>query len=73
MDPQSRAGAVEEDADTTMHRFDMGERCPESAEEVTGMSPIRLLGNIESVIQRYPWPTLLVGIGICYLVARQMR
>ena len=73
MDPQSRAGVVEEDADTTMHRFDMGERFPEIAEEVTGISPIRLLGNLESVIQRYPWPTLLVGIGIGYLVARQMR
>jgi hypothetical protein len=32
-----------------------------------------VLGNMESVIQQYPWPTLLLGIGIGYLAARRVR
>ena len=32
-----------------------------------------LLDNIESVIQRYPWPTLLLGMGIGYLLAQRVR
>ena len=32
-----------------------------------------VLGDMESVIQRYPWPTLLLGIGIGYLAARRVR
>lgn len=32
-----------------------------------------LLHNIESVIQRYPWPTVLLGMGIGYLVAQRVR
>jgi len=32
-----------------------------------------LLDNIESVIQRHPWPTLLLGIGIGYLLAQRVR
>lgn len=31
------------------------------------------LDNIESVIQRYPWPTLLLGMGIGYLLAQRVR
>ena len=73
MDPQYRAGSVEENSDTMTPGSGMGERFPEIADEVTEVSPIRLLGNIESVIQRYPWPTLLVGIGIGYLLARRLR
>jgi hypothetical protein len=33
----------------------------------------RLLDNIESVIRRYPWPTLLLGMGIGYLLAQRVR
>jgi hypothetical protein len=32
-----------------------------------------VLSNMESVIQLYPWPTLLLGIGIGYLLARRVR
>jgi hypothetical protein len=32
-----------------------------------------LLDNIESVIQRYPWPTVLLGMGIGYLLAQRVR
>jgi hypothetical protein len=32
-----------------------------------------LLDNIESIIQRYPWPTLLLGMGIGYLLAQRVR
>ena len=73
MDLQHRAGIVEEDSDTTTDRFGADEGFPEIADEVTGVSPIRLLRNIESVIRLNPWTTLLVGIGIGYLVARRIR
>jgi ElaB/YqjD/DUF883 family membrane-anchored ribosome-binding protein len=29
--------------------------------------------RIEAVIERYPWPTVLVALGIGYLIARRMR
>ena len=32
-----------------------------------------VLSNMESVIQQYPWPALLLGIGIGYLAARRVR
>jgi len=32
-----------------------------------------LLDNIESVIQRYPWATLPLGMGIGYLLAQRVR
>jgi hypothetical protein len=31
------------------------------------------LGQIESVIERYPWPTLLLALGIGYALSRRMR
>lgn len=31
------------------------------------------LARIESVIERYPWPTLLVALGLGYALARKMR
>jgi hypothetical protein len=31
------------------------------------------LDRIEAVIERYPWPTVLVALGIGYLIARRMR
>jgi predicted alpha/beta hydrolase family esterase len=31
------------------------------------------LDHIEAVIERYPWPTVLVGLGIGYVIARRMR
>jgi len=32
-----------------------------------------VLGRMESVIQRYPWPALIVGMGLGYFLARQVR
>jgi hypothetical protein len=51
------------------------EQCSDLVDEVFESSPLAnsVLGNMESVIQRYPWPTLLLGIGIGYLVARRVR
>jgi hypothetical protein len=51
------------------------EECSDLVDEVFESSPLAnsVLGNMESVIQRYPWPTLLLGIGIGYLVARRVR
>ena len=31
------------------------------------------LDQIEAVIERYPWPTVLVALGIGYVIARRMR
>jgi hypothetical protein len=29
--------------------------------------------RIESMIERYPWPTLLLAMGVGYVIARRMR
>ena len=29
--------------------------------------------RIEAVIERYPWPTVLIALGVGYLIARRMR
>ena len=29
--------------------------------------------RIESMIERYPWPTLLLALGLGYLLARRLR
>ena len=31
------------------------------------------LARIESVIERYPWPTVLIALGLGYVLARRMR
>lgn len=31
------------------------------------------LERIEAFIERYPWPTVLVALGVGYMVARRMR
>ena len=31
------------------------------------------LERIEALIERYPWPTVLLGLGVGYLIARRMR
>ena len=31
------------------------------------------LDRIEAVIERYPWPTLLLALGLGYVIARRMR
>lgn len=41
--------------------------------ECSQLGPTRFLGAFESVIQRYPWLTVLVGIGLGYFVARRAR
>ena len=30
-------------------------------------------GRIESMIERYPWPTLLLALGLGYFLARRVR
>jgi hypothetical protein len=32
-----------------------------------------LLNDIEDMIQQYPWPTVILGIGAGYLLARRVR
>jgi hypothetical protein len=29
--------------------------------------------RLEQVIRQYPWPTLLIGVGLGFLLARRMR
>jgi hypothetical protein len=31
------------------------------------------LDRIEAMIERYPWPTLLLALGVGYVIARRMR
>jgi len=42
--------------------------CETYADETTGW-----LNRIESVIERYPWPTLLLALGVGYAISRRMR
>jgi len=41
--------------------------CATYADETTGW-----LERIESVIKRYPWPTLLLALGVGYAISRRM-
>ena len=70
MDRQCAAGTVDRPG-TTTERLGMDERCSDI--EVSESPPTRFLVNIESAIQRYPWPTLLLGFSIGYLLSRRMR
>ena len=52
------------------------EQCVDLVDDVSESSSLwanSVLSNMESVIQQYPWPTLLLGIGIGYLAARRVR
>jgi hypothetical protein len=84
MDQQDSVGTVDQSTGTTV---DLGpsegsyageamrEGFPDLAEGISERFRLRLgrvLVSIESVIQRYPWPTVLLGIGVGYLVARRM-
>ena len=31
------------------------------------------LGSVESLIERYPWPTLLLALSLGYMISRRMR
>ncbi|ALA59207.1 hypothetical protein [Nitrospira moscoviensis] len=33
----------------------------------------RFVHDIEALIQRYPWPTIFLGMGAGFLLARRMR
>ena len=42
--------------------------CETYADDTTGW-----LDRIESVIERYPWPTVLLALGVGYAISRRMR
>jgi len=42
--------------------------CETSVDETT-----EWLDRIESLIERYPWPTLLLGLAVGYAISRRMR
>jgi len=84
MDQQDSVGTMDRSTGTTV---DLGssegpyageamcEGFPDVAEGTSERLQLRLgraLVDIESVIQRYPWSTVLLGIGVGYLVARRM-
>jgi hypothetical protein len=53
-----------------------GERMPDIVDELCDSSARWLgtvLANIEDMIERYPWPTVLFGIGVGYLISRRAR
>lgn len=31
------------------------------------------LERVEALIERYPWPTVLIAVGVGYMMARRMR
>ena len=75
MDQQYSTGTVDRPIRST-DGPGLSEQCSDLVDEVSESSPSwanSVLGNMESVIQRYPWPTLLLGIGIGYLAARRVR
>jgi hypothetical protein len=75
MDQQYSTGTVDRPIRST-DEPGPSEQCSDLVDEVSESSPSlpnSVLGNMESVIQRYPWPTLLLGIGIGYLAARRVR
>ena len=42
--------------------------CQTQVDEWTGW-----LDRIESLIERFPWPTLLLALGVGYVLGRRMR
>ncbi|HKY70548.1 MAG TPA: hypothetical protein VJL88_01390 [Nitrospira sp.] len=44
----------------------------ESSHDTYGVET-RWLATLESMIERYPWPTLLLALGLGYLLSRRMR
>ena len=44
-----------------------------SPKAFTAESEETALERIEAVIERYPWPTVLIALGVGYLIARRMR
>lgn len=41
--------------------------------EASGDGAVGWRERIESMIERYPWPTLLLALGIGYIISRRMR
>lgn len=87
MEQQDSIGTVDQPAGATIVRLvpgsepidlspsgDISER--HRAAEVKQSEPQwmnDLLNEIEDMIQRYPWPALILGVGAGYLLARRVR
>ena len=46
---------------------------PHVISEALGDQASEWVDRLEAVIERYPWPTVLVALGVGYLIARRMR
>jgi hypothetical protein len=55
--------------ETVMTDLDGLDRAPESSMAWAS----DWLNRLESVVERYPWPALLVALGVGYLMARRVR
>lgn len=44
-----------------------------SSEHDQRLSTSRLIEEAEALIRRYPWPTVLLGMGVGFLLARRVR
>jgi hypothetical protein len=63
VEPEYRSGAT-----FIIEESDVLDHASESSVAWTDWSD-----RIESMIERYPWPTLLLAMGLGYLIARRVR
>jgi hypothetical protein len=46
---------------------------PVALSEMDGDQAWGWFDRIEATIERYPWPTLLIALGLGYIISRRMR
>jgi hypothetical protein len=83
MEEQDPAGTVDRPIGMTIGIARLPHTEEGSFHREVGVSPVQrrtgpagaagLLARLESAIQRYPWPTLALGVGVGYFLARRLR
>jgi len=66
MPVQHPAGTANRPTTVTSHQLG------ETSDDTYGVES-NWLATLESMIERYPWPTLLLALGLGYLLSRRMR
>jgi len=74
---ESVAATAERDRDSLKRTIRSGDELSEQTGEEVVSSQKSVVGEvaerIEGLIGRYPWPTLLLGMGLGYVLARRRR
>jgi hypothetical protein len=68
--PQQQPTATGERLTATTESLGVETVCEPRADDTTGWRD--RIERIESVITRYPWPTLLLALGVGYAVSRRI-